>query len=144
MKRPVINHKDLYEFLPETGKRLIDIIGSKSAFTIMQEMGGKTYNNCHRKHSIFFKYCAGVLGDLEARRVVNLLSSRGDIYIYIPSLKHAISAQEKATMHQAVIAQYAENISKGMMILSARNAIAIQFDISERTVRTILKGGCDA
>jgi len=144
MKQPVINHKDLYQFLPEAGRRLIAAIGQESAFTLMQKMGGKTYGNCHRKHSIFFKCCADALGDLEAKRVVSLLSVSGGIYIYIPSLKSAILAQEKAVMRQAIIAQYADNISKGMQVVAARNAIAIQFDISERTVRTILKGGYDA
>jgi len=144
MKQPIIDYKDLYEFLPETGKRLIDIIGQESAFTLMQEIGGKTYSNCHQKRSIFFKYCADALGDLEARRVVDLLSSGGDDFIYIPSLKPAISAQEKAAMRQAVIAQYADNVSKGMRVMAARNAVALQFDISESTVRTILKGVCNA
>jgi hypothetical protein len=144
MKQPVINHKDLYEFLPETGKRLIAIIGHESAFTLMREIGGKTHNNAPRKQSNFYKCCANVLGDLEAYRVVSLLSTHYGKYVYIPSLKPAILAQEKSTTRRAMIEQYKTNIAGGMKRLAALNALSIQFGVATRTASKVIKGACDA
>ncbi|EJH7012411.1 hypothetical protein NFT50_004829 [Salmonella enterica] len=140
MKQPTITPADLYQYLPDTGKRLIEIIGQESAFTLMQKIGGKTHINNARRHGNFFNRCAGVLGEDEASRVIALLSSQGGTCTYIPSLKAAFAAREKDNLTKEVCAQYTANIKSGMGITAARAAIISRFGISDTKVRNMIKG----
>ncbi|WP_156293254.1 hypothetical protein [Serratia oryzae] len=141
MKQSIIDYKDLYEFLPETGKRLINLIGQDSAFTLMQEIGGKTYIMASSESSVLFKDCAIALGCIEAKRIVSLLFSLGGERIYIPSIKAAMASKDNALLSNAIYQQYHANLANGMKKMAAINSISNQLNISTNKARKVIKGG---
>lgn len=141
MKQPIIDYKDLYHYLPESGKRLISLIGNDSAFSLMQEIGGKTYLMGSSEGAILFKECASVLGCIEAKRVISLLPSLGGKRIYIPSINAAIESRGNALLNDAIYHQYHANLAGGMKKMAALNAVSNQFNISTNKTRRVIKDG---